>query len=150
MPTWLAIYFSTVLRVQFAAATYSGLESSGQILVSIIIASGRNPIATVSATITFSEVSATGQLLVIHVLASIYNILIIGSDFNTSSINITIPAGATYTTVSVVVIDDDIVEGDETFDMNLHVPSSLAPAVITGSVTNATGIIADTTSKQYD
>ena len=60
MPTWLAIYFPTVLRVQFAAATYSGQESSGQILVSIIIASGKNPNTTVSATITFSEVSATG------------------------------------------------------------------------------------------
>ena len=49
-----------MLRVQFASATYSGLESSGEILVSIIVARGRNPNATVSAKITFSEVSATG------------------------------------------------------------------------------------------
>ena len=45
--------------------------------------------------------------------------------------------------------DDNIVEGIERFNMDLHIPSVLAPAVITGSVTSATGIIIDTTSKRY-
>ena len=41
---------------------------------------------------------------------------------------------------------DDIVEGDEIFNMNLKVPSSLGPGVIAGSVTSAIGTIIDTTS----
>ena len=42
--------------------------------------------------------------------------------------------------------DDNIVEGNETFNMNLLLPSSLAPGIVAGSVTKATGIIIDTTS----
>ena len=38
---------------------------------------------------------------------------------------------------------DDIVEGDEMFNMSLNVPSSLGPGVVAGSVTSATGIIID-------
>ena len=47
----------------------------------------------------------------------------------------------------VALTDDDIIEGDETFNINLNVPSSLAPGIVAGLVTNATGIIIDTTSK---
>ena len=47
----------------------------------------------------------------------------------------------------VAVTNDNIVEGDEMFTMSLIVPSSLAPGIVAGSVTNATGIIIDTTSK---
>ena len=43
--------------------------------------------------------------------------------------------------------DDSIVEGDEMFSMSLNVPSSLGPGITTGSVTQANGIIIDTTSK---
>ena len=43
--------------------------------------------------------------------------------------------------------NDNIVEGDEMFTMSLKVPSSIAPAIIPGTVTKATGIIIDTTSK---
>ena len=41
---------------------------------------------------------------------------------------------------------DDIIEEDETFNINLNVPSSLAPRIVAGSITSATGIIVDTTS----
>ena len=47
----------------------------------------------------------------------------------------------------VAVTNDNIVEGDEMFTMSLNVPSSLAPGIVAGSVTSATGIIIDTTSK---
>ena len=39
--------------------------------------------------------------------------------------------------------NDNIVEGDEMFNMSLNVPSSLGPGVVAGSITNATGIILD-------
>ena len=44
---------------------------------------------------------------------------------------------------------DNIVEGDETFSMALNVPSSLGPEIVAGSVISATGIIVDSTSKEY-
>jgi len=55
--------------------------------------------------------------------------------------------GATTTTVKVPVMSDNIVEGDEMFSMSLSVPSSLGPGIVTGSITSATGIIVDSTSK---
>ena len=39
--------------------------------------------------------------------------------------------------------NDNIVEGDEIFIMSLNVPSSLAPGVVAGLVTTATGTIID-------
>ena len=38
---------------------------------------------------------------------------------------------------------DNIIEGDETFNMNLLIPSSLAPGIVAGSLTTATGVIID-------
>ena len=43
--------------------------------------------------------------------------------------------------------NDNIVEGDEMFSMSLSIPSSLGPGIVAGSITSATGIIIDTTSK---
>ena len=42
---------------------------------------------------------------------------------------------------------DNIVEGDEMFNMSLNVPSSLGPGVVAGSITSAIGTIIDTTGK---
>jgi len=50
--------------------------------------------------------------------------------------------------VRVPVISDNIVEGDEMFSMKLNVSSSLGPGIVAGSVTSATGIILDSTSKK--
>lgn len=41
--------------------------------------------------------------------------------------------------------NDDIVEEDETFNLNLNIPSSLGPGIVAGSITRATGTIIDTT-----
>ena len=45
--------------------------------------------------------------------------------------------------MKIKVENDNIVEGDEMFSMNLNVPSSLGPGIIAGSLTTATGIIVD-------
>jgi len=45
-------------------------------------------------------------------------------------------------------MSDNIVEGDEMFSMSLTVPSSLGSGIVAGSVTSATGIIVDSTSKR--
>ena len=75
----------------------------------------------------------------------IYNKFIAGDDFNTTPFTAIIPAGATNTTVTVTVTDDNIVEGDEVFSMSLTVPSYLGPGIVAGLVTNATVTIIDTT-----
>jgi len=61
--------------------------------------------------------------------------------------NAIIPAGITTATVRVPVMSDNIVEGDEMFSMSLTVPSSLGLGIVAGSITSATGIIVDSTSK---
>ena len=58
----MSIYFhvhNLVLRVQFASTIYSGLESSGEILVSIVIVGGI-PDSNISVDVEFSEATATG------------------------------------------------------------------------------------------
>ena len=66
-------------------------------------------------------------------------------DFNSTTQNIIITAGTNSSTVNITVIDDDIVEGDETFTINLNVPVS--PGILAGAITMATAVIIDTSSK---
>jgi len=47
------------------------------------------------------------------------------------------------------VVDDDIVEGDEMFTMNLNIPASLGPGIVAGATTMATVTIIDATSELY-
>ena len=55
-----------------------------------------------------------------------------------------ITAGTNSSTVNIAVVNDDIVEGDETFTMNLNVPFS--PGIVAGAITMATVTIIDTSS----
>ena len=61
----------------------------------------------------------------------------------------TITAGTNKSIVNFSVTDDNIVEGNETFSMNLNVPSSLGPGIATGDITSATGTIIDTSRKLH-
>ena len=72
-----------------------------------------------------------------------------GDDFTSTPLTATIPAGATSTIVRVPVMSDNIVEGDEMFSMSLTVPPSLGPGIVAGTVTSATGIIVDSTGKDF-
>ena len=49
--------------------------------------------------------------------------------------------------MNIAVTNDNIVEGDEMFTMNLNIPVS--PEIIAGAITMATATIIDTTSKLY-
>ena len=59
----------------------------------------------------------------------------------------TFASGMNMTNVSITVIADKIVEEHEEFDLSLHVPSSLGPAITAGSRNRARGIITDSTGK---
>jgi len=72
-----------------------------------------------------------------------------GTDFTSSHLTATIPIGTNTVTVRVPVISDNIVEGDEMFNMSLTVLSSLGHGIVAGAITSTTGIIVDSTSKGY-
>ena len=71
----------------------------------------------------------------------------LAADFDTVIQTVTIFAGLTSSTVNIPVINDNIVEGNETFSMSLSVPSSLGPKVTTGTITSAIVAIIDTSSE---
>ena len=68
-------------------------------------------------------------------------------DFYSAPQTITITAGTNSSTINITVIKDNIVEGNEAFNMSLTVPSSLGPGITTGNITSATATIIDTSSE---
>ena len=78
-------------------------------------------------------------------------ILIAGNnvDFNSAMQTVTITSGSNSSIINISVINDDTVEGDETFAMNLNVPASLGPGIVSGAITMATANIIDTSSRLH-
>ena len=68
-------------------------------------------------------------------------------DYISDPINATITAGKTDVYVNVPVIRDTIVEGSETFNLNLIIPMSSSNEVILGKTATAVGTIFDSTGK---
>ena len=68
-------------------------------------------------------------------------------DYVSTPIMATFAAGTTSTTINVPVINDNIGEGSETFDLSFTIPLSLSGRVIPGSITAAVGNITDDTRK---
>ena len=66
-------------------------------------------------------------------------------DFNSATQNAIINAGTNSSTVNITVINDNIVEGNEMFTINLNVPVS--PGLVAGAITMASATVIDTTSK---
>ena len=71
-------------------------------------------------------------------------------DYDSTPITATFTAGTNSTTVNVSLINDSIVEGPETFDLNFTIPSSLHGHVIPGAITKAIGSVTDDTGKIND
>ena len=71
-----------------------------------------------------------------------------GVDFNTTPLTATFASGMRMSNVSVPVINDNIAEGPEEFNLMLNVPPSLGPAITVDSMNDeAVGVIIDSTSK---
>ena len=70
-----------------------------------------------------------------------------GNDFNSSTQTATIIAGKNSTTVNITIMNDTIIEGNESFNMSLNVPSSVGPGIKLGDRSKAIGVIIDTTSE---
>ena len=56
-------------------------------------------------------------------------------------------AGTNNSTMNIAVMNDNITEGNETFNMSLTVPSLLNPRITAGAITSATVTIVDTSSE---
>ena len=69
------------------------------------------------------------------------------TDFNSIMQIVAVAAGSNSTTANISVIDDDIPEGDEMFNITLSLPSSLNGAGVVlannNDIVSATGIIID-------
>ena len=105
-----------------------------------------------NVTVTPSEqspVSAEGNSVMCMIMCWLKSVWLTGGvDFITTTLTATFDSGMTMSSVSVPVIDDKLVEGEnETFDLILTVPSSLGPAITAGGRNRAIGIITDSTSK---
>ena len=141
--------------MEFAQKNYSGLERSGYI--SIILSLKGNSISTHNITVTVtptdrSPVSAEGKRYYICIHASCYIILICklsgnGVDYDSNPIIALFNAGVNTTTIIIPVINDNITEETETFNLSLTNLSSPTGQVVLGSISKATGSIVDDTSK---
>ena len=73
-----------------------------------------------------------------------------GVDYDSSPVEAIFPSGATSTMINIILINDTIAEGPETFDLDLTIPLSLNGQVVLGANANAIGNITDDTSKITD
>lgn len=72
------------------------------------------------------------------------SVILLGDDFDTSTLTATFNAGFRTSTVNVPVMMDNIVEGQETFDLTVM---SDIPRITTGPRSTATGVIIDSTGQ---
>ena len=129
----------------------SGLATLGTPLTATnTIADNDNAVVTIANTTNGSETGPTnGVMTLTQSLASSQNTVIAysisgtatsGSDYSALSGNVTIPAGTTTATISILVIDDLIVDPSETLIVSLtSITSGLATLGATVVATNTIG-----------
>ena len=67
-------------------------------------------------------------------------------DYSSTSVSATFPAGVNSTTVNVPVISDNIVERNETLQLEVYVPVPAKYAIKTGKPSKAIAVITDSSS----
>ena len=140
------------MMVYFDTRVFSGSESSGIITISLKLR--RHPSIT-SGEITViiipslqSPVSAEGKRYEsIRSSYDGYGLPGNGVDYNSTSITVTFPAGTNSTTFNVPVINDNIVERNETFQLEISIPVPVKYAVEVGYPSKAIAVITDVSSK---
>ena len=140
-----------MLQLEFAQNSYSGLERSGYISVTLLLKG--NSISTHNIAVTLtptdqSPASAEGKRFTyIDVAILTCELSGNGMDYDSNPIIASFNAGANITTINIPVINDNITEETETFDLSLTIPLSLSGLIMLGSISKATGSIIDDTSK---
>jgi hypothetical protein len=102
-----------------------------------------NEAGPVSGVMTLTQTAASGVNTVIAY--SIAGTATSGTDYTALSGTVTIPAGSTTATITIPVIDDVVVEGNETVVITLTSITSGSPGVTLGAAANivATNTVAD-------
>jgi len=59
----------------------------------------------------------------------------------------TFSVGTTIVNISLPIIEDDVIEAVEEFDLMFTIPAPISDVVIAGNEINATGVIIDSTGK---
>jgi len=72
-----------------------------------------------------------------------------GVDYDSNPIDVTFPAGQSTVTVQLPVILDNEAESDEQLNLMLVIPSEAEMLLSLGTITDALGIIKDSSSKCY-
>lgn len=67
-------------------------------------------------------------------------------DYNSNSVTATFPPGVNSTIVNIPVIDDNIVERNETLQLEIYVPIPAKYAVRTGKPSKVVAVITDSSS----
>ncbi len=104
------------------------------------IAEGNSGTKTLTFTVTLSA-AAAGQVTVSYATAD--GSAIAGSDYVAKSGTLTFAAGETTKTIEITINGDSVVEGNETFLVNLSTPSgaTIADGQATGTITNDDAVL---------
>lgn len=89
--------------IQFGSATYTVAENGGSVTITVTRTGGTDP-----ATVQYATSNGTATA---------------GADYTATSGTITFAAGQVSTTFNVPILDDTLVEGNETFNVTLSNPS---------------------------
>ena len=82
------------------------------------------------------------KIVYAHAIVTLY--FIAGVDFDSIPLTGSIPAGENSTTVVVPIMQDNIIERDEMFFLELQLPTAI-PGITLGSANMTTGTITDST-----
>lgn len=116
-------------EVSFGKAGYTAAENGGAVLIDLIL----SDITQSDVTVTIASSDGTAQA---------------GSDYTAVNQTVTIPAGQPSASVTIGLLDDDVIENDETLTLTLSNPANAK----LGAISSATLTIADddkTTSLGY-
>ena len=144
-----ALHLITVdIRVRFTRDRFTGSEAAGFILVTLELVGGTSA-NSFNVTVTPSEqspVSAEGNSVMCMIMCWVKSVWLTGGvDFNTTPLTVTFDSGITMSSVSVPVMADDIVEGNQSLTVTMSIPSSVYKGIIASDKYTATMIIIDST-----
>ncbi|WP_316736794.1 Calx-beta domain-containing protein [Pedobacter aquatilis] len=128
---------NSLVSVNSATATINIIDNTKATITVAATANGAEPNTPGQFTFTMNNVSTTNTVITYSVSGT----AISGTDYTSIGTTVTIPAGQKTVTVSVPVLDDDIVEGTETVILTMAAATSNAS--ITASTTPATVNIVD-------
>ena len=131
----ISIDLSTSLKVSFHQSSYSVNEGDQLLQPQLIL----NELSSTNITVLIRsiDITATCEYIIINTIFTCYLITGGGADYNSVLYNATFPAGATDVSFDVTIINDTVLENNETFSLTI-IGDSLPENVTLGKITQAT------------